>query len=170
MAAAAFVGRDLLSPSTASASQAPAFSSRVLGANDGAVVGSIGVRGQGNSVKRGFASSPTSRSRRSATSTRISAEERVADPKLADVASYKPGYEQDLRRVFDDKDIDGVIIATPNHWHALGAIWAMQAGKHVYVEKPASHYVWEGRKMVEAARKYQPRRPGGDDEPEPGRR
>jgi len=61
---------------------------------------------------------------------------------------------QDMRRVFDDKDIDGVVIATPNHWHALATIWALQAGKHVYVEKPASHTVWEGRKMVEAATKY----------------
>ena len=55
---------------------------------------------------------------------------------------------QDLRRVLDDKDIDGVIIATPNHWHALATIWALQAGKHVYVEKPASYTVWEGRQMV----------------------
>jgi predicted dehydrogenase len=46
------------------------------------------------------------------------------------------------------------VIATPNHWHALATIWGLQAGKHVYVEKPASHTVWEGRKMVEAARKY----------------
>ena len=66
----------------------------------------------------------------------------------------RPGFEQDLRRVFDDKDIDGVIIATPNHWHALATIWALQAGKHVYVEKPAAHTVAEGRRMVEAARRY----------------
>src|SRR5690554_6282618 len=61
---------------------------------------------------------------------------------------------QDLRRVMDDKDIDVVSIASPNHWHALSVIWACQAGKDVYVEKPGSHNVWEGRKMVEAADKY----------------
>ena len=61
---------------------------------------------------------------------------------------------QDLRRVMDDKDIDAVVIATPNHWHALATIWALQAGKHVYVEKPSSHTVWEGRKMVEATARY----------------
>ena len=53
-----------------------------------------------------------------------------------------------------NKDVDAVVFATPNHWHALGTIWACQAGKDVYVEKPASHSIWEGRKMVEAARKY----------------
>ncbi len=63
-------------------------------------------------------------------------------------------YVQDLRRVFDDPNIDAVSIATPNHWHALATIWACQAGKDVYVEKPVSHNVFEGRKMVEAARKY----------------
>jgi predicted dehydrogenase len=57
--------------------------------------------------------------------------------------------EQDLRRVMDNKDIDVVSIASPNHWHALSVIWACQAGKDVYVEKPGSHNVWEGRKMVE---------------------
>lgn len=62
--------------------------------------------------------------------------------------------EQDLRRVMDDKDIDVVSIASPNHWHALSVIWACQAGKDVYVEKPGSHNIWEGRKMVEAAHKY----------------
>jgi predicted dehydrogenase len=61
---------------------------------------------------------------------------------------------QDLRRVYDDKNIDVVGIASPNHWHALSVIWACQAGKDVYVEKPGSHNVWEGRKMVEAANKY----------------
>ena len=60
----------------------------------------------------------------------------------------------DLRKLFENKDIDAVSIATPNHWHSLATIWAIQAGKDVYVEKPVSHNVWEGRQMVNAARKY----------------
>jgi predicted dehydrogenase len=66
----------------------------------------------------------------------------------------KPKFVQDLRRIMDDKSVDIVSIATPNHWHALAAIWAMQAGKDVYVEKPVSHHVSEGRRMVQAARKH----------------
>ena len=65
-----------------------------------------------------------------------------------------PRYEQDLRRVLDDKTIDIITIAMPNHWHALAAIWGLQSGKHVYVEKPVSHNVSEGRRIVEAADKY----------------
>ncbi len=65
-----------------------------------------------------------------------------------------PGTEWDLRRALDDKDIDAVVIAAPDHWHALATIWACQAGKHVYVEKPCCHNIWEGRKMVEAARRH----------------
>ena len=60
----------------------------------------------------------------------------------------------DIRKVLENKDIDIVSIATPNHWHSLAAIWAVQAGKDVYVEKPVSHNVWEGRQLVNAARKY----------------
>ena len=60
----------------------------------------------------------------------------------------------DIRKLLESKNIDVISIATPNHWHALGAIWAVQAGKDVYVEKPVSHNVFEGRKIVEAARKY----------------
>ncbi len=60
---------------------------------------------------------------------------------------------QDMRRVFDDKSIDAVFICTPNHWHALAAIWAMQSGKDVYVEKPVSHNISEGRRIVQVARK-----------------
>jgi predicted dehydrogenase len=60
----------------------------------------------------------------------------------------------DLRRVFDDKSIDAVVVATPNHWHGLATVWACQAGKDVYVEKPFSYNLWEGRQMVAAARKY----------------
>ena len=66
----------------------------------------------------------------------------------------RPKLESDMRRVFEDKTIDAVTIATTNHWHALTAIWAMQAGKDVYVEKPVSHNIFEGVKLVEAARKY----------------
>lgn len=61
---------------------------------------------------------------------------------------------QDARRLLDDKNIDALVIATPNHWHSLLGIWACQAGKDVYVEKPVSHNVWEGRQLVKAARKY----------------
>jgi predicted dehydrogenase len=66
----------------------------------------------------------------------------------------KPATYTDLRKLLEDKSIDAVSIATPNHWHALAAIWAIQAGKDVYVEKPVSHNVWEGRQIVNAARKY----------------
>lgn len=73
----------------------------------------------------------------------------------------RPKLESDMRRVFEDKDIDAVTIATTNHWHTLTAIWAMQAGKHVYVEKPVSHNIFEGIKLIEAARKYKRIAAGG---------
>ena len=60
----------------------------------------------------------------------------------------------DLRKLLEDKSIDAISVATPNHWHSLMGIWACQAGKDVYLEKPCSHTYWEGRKVVEAARKY----------------
>jgi len=60
----------------------------------------------------------------------------------------------DIRKLLENKDVDAVSIAVPNHWHALATVWACQAGKDVYVEKPASHNLFEGRKMVEAARQY----------------
>ncbi|HYV63263.1 MAG TPA: Gfo/Idh/MocA family oxidoreductase [Bryobacteraceae bacterium] len=66
-----------------------------------------------------------------------------------EIATYR-----DLRRVFDDKSIDAVVVALPNHWHALATVWACQAGKDVYVEKPFSYNLWEGQQMVVAARKY----------------
>ncbi|HUH20213.1 Gfo/Idh/MocA family oxidoreductase [Albibacterium sp.] len=66
----------------------------------------------------------------------------------------KVAIEQDFRKVLDDKDIDAVTLATPNHWHALQTVWACQAGKDVYVEKPATHNIYEGKKIVEAAYKY----------------
>lgn len=67
--------------------------------------------------------------------------------------AHQPRYEQDVRKLLEDKNIDAVSIATPNHWHALMAVWAMQSGKDVYVEKPCSHNVREGRVMTQWARK-----------------
>ena len=72
--------------------------------------------------------------------------------KCQDRGEQVAGYT-DVRKLLDDKNVDVVSFATPNHWHALGAIWAVQAGKDVYVEKPVSHNVWEGRQIVNAARK-----------------
>jgi len=133
---------------------APLVSSRVLGANDRVVLASIGIRGQGNALKRGFARLPGVEIKTLCDPDENLFASRAADPELQDLSTFRPGYESDLRRVLDDKDIDGVVIATPNHWHALAAIWALQAGKHVFVEKPSSHNVWEGRQTVEAQRRY----------------
>jgi predicted dehydrogenase len=73
---------------------------------------------------------------------------------FTDKGKKAPKTEQDIRRVLDDKDIDVLAIATPNHWHSLATIWGCQAGKDVYVEKPMTHNIFEGRKVVEAAEKY----------------
>jgi len=66
----------------------------------------------------------------------------------------RPRTYKDLREALQDKDIDAVTIATPNHWHTLAAVWACQAGKDVYVEKPLSHNIYEGRQLVAAAEKH----------------
>ncbi len=68
--------------------------------------------------------------------------------------NYKPDEVVDFRRIMDRKDVDVVSVATMQYWHALPTIWACQTGKDVFVEKPLSHYIWEGRQMVNAARKY----------------
>jgi predicted dehydrogenase len=135
-------------PSTAQAA------ARIQGANDKLVLASIGVRGQGNALKRGFAKIKGVEIKTLADVDLNLEAERVNDKALADVATFKPNFVQDFRRVLDDKDIDGVIIATPNHWHALMTVMALEAGKHVYVEKPSSYTIWEGRQEVEATKKY----------------
>ncbi len=78
-----------------------------------------------------------------------------------DKTGKRPLIETDMRRVFDNKNIDAVTIATTNHWHSLTAIWAMQAGKDVYVEKPVSHNIFESVQLVATARKYQRIAAGG---------
>jgi predicted dehydrogenase len=66
----------------------------------------------------------------------------------------QPAAHTDIRKVLDDKNIDAMVVVMPNHWHALATVWGCQAGKDVYVEKPVSHNVWEGRQMIAAAKKY----------------
>ena len=80
---------------------------------------------------------------------------------FATLTGKKPVLQQDVRKVLEDKNIDAVTIATCNHWHALAAIWACQAGKHVYVEKPVCHDFFSGAQMVAAARKYNRLMQGG---------
>jgi predicted dehydrogenase len=111
----------------------------------------IGVNGRGMSHVGGFANANGC-----VINTICDCDEGVigkAMKTVEDKQGKAPKYEKDLRRVMEDKTIDIVSIATPNHWHSLAAIWAMQSGKDVYVEKPVSHNVSEGRRMVEVARK-----------------
>jgi len=131
---------------------APAINSRIIGANERLNVAVIGIRGQGKAHMRGFASLDNVTVKTLCDVDVNLFPDRVKA--VEEIQGVAPGTEQDLRRVFDDKDIHVVTTATPNHWHALVTVWAVQAGKHVYVEKPCCHNVWEGRKMVEAARKY----------------
>lgn len=66
----------------------------------------------------------------------------------------KPKTYQDIRKLLENKEIDAISVATPNHWHALAGIWALQAGKHAHIEKPFTHNIFEGQKLIEAAKKY----------------
>ncbi len=128
----------------------PFFPGKVLGANDQVNLAHIGIRGQGFGHIQGFGKIPGVKIR-----TICDIDENLFPERLAYIEKefgYKPKTEWDMREVFADKDIDAVTFATPNHWHALGTIWAAQAKKHVYVEKPSCHSVWEGRQMVHAAR------------------
>jgi predicted dehydrogenase len=74
--------------------------------------------------------------------------------RLSDKGLKKPATYVDMRKMLEDKNIDAISIASPNHWHTLQTIWACQAGKDVYVEKPCSHNVFESQQIVAAARKY----------------
>ncbi len=126
--------------------------SSAFGANDRLRVAVIGLNGRGKDHISGF-----SKLENVEVATLCDVDDVVLQKSATDFeAKYKRKVktEQDLRKVYDDKDIDAVSIATPNHWHALAAIWACQAGKDVYVEKPGCHNLYEGRKLVEAATKY----------------
>ena len=126
--------------------------SSVLGANDRINLAIIGIRGRGKEYFGQWTKIPGVRIAALCDVDENLFETRAQE--LEKVQGVRPMVETDLRRVMDDQGIDAVAIATPNHWHALAAIWAIQAGKDVYVEKPVSHTIAEGRKIVEAARTY----------------
>jgi predicted dehydrogenase len=124
----------------------------IMGANDRVRVGICGVRGRGNDHIRGFSRVP---------GTELAAlcdvDETVLNQRLGEIEMMglpKPKSFVDVRKLLADKDIDAISIAAPNHWHSLMAIWACQAGKDVYVEKPCSHNCFEGRQLVRAVKKY----------------
>ena len=125
---------------------------QVLGANEKLVVGVMGCGGRGQELARHLAQRPEVEI--AYTSDPDSGRAEQAAKAVEGLQGKRPQTTQDFRRILDDKDVDALVSATPDHWHALATIMACQAGKDVYVEKPASHNIWEGRKVVEAARKY----------------
>jgi len=126
--------------------------SRVLGANDDLRIAVVGVGGQGSGHIGYFNEKKGVRVVALCDADKARVEGRAAD--------FEKKYEQkvktyiDVRELLEDKSIDAITSATPNFWHSLVTVWACQAGKDVYIEKPVSHNIWEGRKAVEAARKY----------------
>ena len=112
----------------------------------------VGVRGRGGDHIGGFLGD-----KRTVILYLVDPDEKVGLSRCEQVAKkqgIKPKFVRDMREAFQDPAVDLVGSATPNHWHALSAIWAMQAGKDVYVEKPVSHNVWEGRQAVNVSRRY----------------
>src|SRR5437667_698031 len=128
-------------------------SGRVLGSNETIRVAVAGLNGRGASHVDEFA-----RMKGVEVVTLIDPDTRTYAGRIKQVdklGGKKPKTVQDVRKALEDKDVDVVSIATPNHWHSLMTIWACEAGKDVYVEKPCSHNVHEGRIAVEMARKHQ---------------
>src|SRR5258708_26767602 len=125
----------------------------VFGANDRVRIAVVGVRGRGGNHIDTYSKIP------GADVVAIcDPDKNVADKRLADMAKKnnpaKPVIYEDMRKALDDKNIDAISIASPNHWHSLHAIWGLQAGKDVYCEKPCSHNWGEGKQLVGASKKY----------------
>src|SRR5208283_6209440 len=125
---------------------------RVFGANDRVRVAICGVHGRGMDHVHNYAQLKN---------VEIAAvcdiDENIMADRVAAMVKHgipKPTTFVDVRKLLEDKSIDAISIATPNHWHSLMGIWACQAGKDVYVEKPCSHCWWEGHQLVAATRKY----------------
>ena len=123
-------------------------------ANERLNVAVVGVRGRGGSHIGAFAGRQDTQ-----VTWVVDPDRNIGGDRAEEIGKRQngqaPKFATDLREMLEDSSVDIVSIATPNHWHALASIWAIQAGKDVYVEKPVSHNVSEGRRIVEAARKYE---------------
>lgn len=134
----------------------PGFSARsyanIVGANERINAAVIGVNSRGKALAQNFAKQPNCQV------TRIcDVDSRALSKCIAavdEITGQKPAGDKDLRKTFEHKDVDAVVIAMPDHWHAPAALLAMKAGKHVYLEKPCSHTPAEGEMLVEAAKQY----------------
>jgi predicted dehydrogenase len=150
-----FLGSSALAAAAAAVSSIPVLGAelrRTVGANDRLRIATIGVKGRGMEHLSQWLKMADVE-----VAAICDVDENVihgAMEKIEKVSGKKPVYYKDLRKLFEDKSIDAVSVATCNHWHSLAGIWAVQAGKHAYVEKPISHNVFEGRKLVEAGKKY----------------
>jgi predicted dehydrogenase len=141
--------RDFIKRGIAAGVTAAAAGANILGANDRVRVGVIGPGRQGRGVMKTFMRNADAQIVAICDVFQPQMDLAINDAKLEGVETY-----MDFRKILDRKDIDAVIVASPDHWHALQTVMACQAGKDVYVEKPVSVTVDEGRKMVQAARKY----------------
>lgn len=126
---------------------------KVFGANNRIRVCTVGFNGQGRSHIRDILAMKDEAEFVALCDVDSEVRERGAKMVL-EAQGKTPKLYKDIRQALEDKEIDAITIATPNHWHSLGAIWGCQAGKDVYVEKPLSHNVYEGRQLVAAAEKY----------------
>ncbi|HZN58106.1 MAG TPA: Gfo/Idh/MocA family oxidoreductase [Planctomycetota bacterium] len=125
---------------------------RAVGSNDRLRIAVLGVNGRGKSHVSAYSGMKDVE-----VSVIVDPDLRVVGVPVKEAESRQgkaPATLQDLRKMLEDKSVDAVSIATPNHWHSLATIWSCEAGKDVYVEKPCSHNVWEGRRAVETARRH----------------
>lgn len=134
----------------------PGFSAKsynnIVGANDKIRMAAIGVNSRGNALAGGFA-----REENCEITYVCDVDKRAMDKCSANVQKVggnTPKQEKDIRKLLENKDLDAVIIATPEHWHAPGALMAMQAGKHIYLEKPTGHNPAENEMLMDAVKKY----------------
>jgi predicted dehydrogenase len=145
-----FLKNSAIAASTVALGSAPI--ARGFPANEKIVLGVIGIRGRGLGLAQALAKDGAGIAYLCDVDSNLFAD------RLKSVASLQgqaPAAVKDYRAILDDRAVDAVVVATPDHWHALPTIHACQAGKDVYVEKPVAHNIWEGQKMIEAARKHQ---------------
>lgn len=125
----------------------------IIGANERVRVAVIGIHGMGENHIRGYSELENTEVAALCDVDSNLFSDRI-NTHFTEKGLSKPEIYTDLRKLYEDNDIDAVSVVTPNHWHALASIWAIQAGKHVSVEKPCCHTFYEGQKLVDAAEKY----------------